>query len=157
MDHISDVLQSVGHRWIEVGWRQPNAEAFRLLHAEEFIDHSAAGRQVNRKGFWEGVISLYAAFPDLKAVVDDLIIAAQRRMVTIRWSAVGTHRGAYFGIKPTGREIHFTGIEIIRIEDGLVRERWGEWNGTEIIEQMGQPPTAAVLARVVDPMSALRT
>jgi predicted ester cyclase len=63
-----------------------------------------------------------------------VIVEADR--LAIRWSATGTHRGSFFGVAPTGRRVTFHGIEIVRIADGRIAERWGEWNGEEIREQL---------------------
>jgi predicted ester cyclase len=40
-------------------------------------------------------------------------------------------------ISPTQRRINFEGIEIIKIAGGQIVERWGEWNGIEIMQQLG--------------------
>jgi len=29
-----------------------------------------------------------------------------------------------------------TGIDIIRVENGQIVERWGEWNGLELMQQI---------------------
>jgi predicted ester cyclase len=121
---------------MEAGWQRPDAEAFRQLHAPGFVDHCASGRPADREGFWGGVVALYAAFPDLRAEVEDMVVEAGRGLVAIRWTAAGTHRGRFLGVAPTGKPIRFAGIEIIRIEAGLVVERWGEWNGLELLEQL---------------------
>jgi hypothetical protein len=31
----------------------------------------------------------------------------------------------------------FKGIEIVRVRDGLITERWGEWDGLDLIAQLG--------------------
>ena len=58
--------------------------------------------------------------------------------MAVRWAARGTHRGPYLGAAPTGRTVSFKGIEIIRIEDGLIVERWGEWDGIDLLDQLGR-------------------
>jgi hypothetical protein len=40
------------------------------------------------------------------------------------------------GCDPTGRVIQFKCIEIIRIDNGRIAERWGEWNPVELLEQL---------------------
>jgi predicted ester cyclase len=61
--------------------------------------------------------------------VDDLVIDAAAGKVAVRWTATGTHQGKFLGVEPTGRRVVFRGIEIVHIEDGLIIERWGEWDG----------------------------
>ena len=48
-------------------------------------------------------------------------------------------QGEFHGVEPSGRLIHFKGIEIIRVRDGLITERWGEWDGMDLLEQLAHP------------------
>ncbi|MBK7772473.1 MAG: ester cyclase [bacterium] len=52
--------------------------------------------------------------------------------IAVRWTAVGTHRGAYLGAEPTGKRITFKGIEVIRVP-GRADHRavGGEWDGLD--------------------------
>jgi predicted ester cyclase len=104
------------------------------LHAPLFVDHDSAGRTSDRQGFKAGIVQLYAAFPDFYAVVEDLVVDTAAMKVAVRWVASGTHQGVFMGIPPTGRRIAFQGIEIIRIEGERIAERWGEWNGIDLLE-----------------------
>ncbi|MBI5511753.1 MAG: ester cyclase [Deltaproteobacteria bacterium] len=76
--------------------------------------------------------------------------------MAIRWTAVGTHSGAYLGYAATSRRVKFAGIEIIRVEEGRVTmpggasaqpgfqhvrsthrarsatDRWGEWDADSL-------------------------
>ena len=133
-------LSGIARRWIEQGWQKGNAGIVDELHAADFVDHAAAGRAPDRAGFKGGILELYAAFPDFNAVVEDLVIDAAAGKVVVRWSASGTHRGAFMGVPPTGRRISFRGIEIIRVEDEHIVERWGEWDGIDLLQQLSQPP-----------------
>jgi len=60
--------------------------------------------------------------------------------VAVRWTAVGTHKAPYLGLSPTGRRIVFKGIEIIRVRDGLITDRWGEWDGLDLLGQIERNP-----------------
>jgi steroid delta-isomerase-like uncharacterized protein len=133
-------LGGIAQRWIEQGWQKGDASMVDELHAADFVDHDAAGRAADRAGFKAGILELYAAFPDLYAVIEDLVVDAAAGKVAVRWSATGTHRGAFMGVPPTGRRIIFRGIEIIRVEDERIVERWGEWDGIDLLRQLGQPP-----------------
>ena len=135
-DAAVEGLKAVAHRWMEEGWQRGRADAVDELHAPDFVDHDPAGRRPDREGFKEGILQLYAAFPDFYAEIEDLVIDAARGKVTVRWAANGTHRGTFMGVPPTGKRIAFRGIEIIRVENERVVERWGEWNGIELLEQL---------------------
>ena len=135
----ADDLMAVAGRWMEEGWQKGDAEAVIGLCSPGFVDHDPADRKPNREGHAEGIRQLYGAFPDFHAVIEDRVVDVAAGRVTVRWSATGTHRGTFLGAPPTGRLIAFKGIEIIRIEGGLIAERWGEWDGISLLEQMGPP------------------
>lgn len=132
-------LADLARRWIEEGWQQGNAAMIDELHSEGFIDRASAGRRPDREGFKQGIIDLYRAFPDFHAEVEDLVVDETRQMVAVRWKALGRHRNTYLGVSATDRVIRFQGIEIIRAEDGKIAERWGEWDGISLMEQLRGP------------------
>src|SRR3954453_6710890 len=66
--------------------------------------------------------AIRSAVPDARYEVDDLIAEGDR--VVVRWRMVGTHKGTFRGIAPTGRPIVLKGIAIYRLEGGKLMERW---------------------------------
>ena len=130
-------LQEIAHRWMEEGWQKGNLAVDDELHAAGFVDRSSGDRASGREGFKEGIAQLYAAFSDFYAVIEDLVVDAAGGKVAVRWTATGTHTGPFMGIKPTGQQVCFAGIEIIRIENEQIVERWGEWDGIELLRQLG--------------------
>ncbi len=133
----ADELRRLVNRWIEDGWQKGREAVVDELHAPEFVDHDAAGRPADREGFKRGIRDLYAAFPDFEARIEDMLVDASRGEAVVRWTAAGTHRGAYLGVAPTGRRIAFKGIEILRFDGGWIVERWGEWDGLDLLAQLG--------------------
>jgi steroid delta-isomerase-like uncharacterized protein len=129
-------IYTIARRWVECGWQKGQSEVVDELHAPNFVDHNPAGRGSDNHGFKEGIVQLYAAFPDFYARIEDILIDGVQSKATVRWTATGTHRGAFMGCDPTGRVIRFKCIEIIRIDNGRIAERWGEWNPVELLEQL---------------------
>ena len=84
-----------------------------------------------------------AAFPDLKFWgTADLI--AEGDYVVGRWDGGGTHTGPAFtdflmGSLPaaTGRTMRFTGMTVVRIEDGKIVEEIGLDDGVTALQQLG--------------------
>lgn len=145
-------LAAIARRWVEVGWSAgrpgaaPAGAIVDELHHPRFIDHDSGGRAADNAGFRAGIVALLAAFPDLAATAQEVVVepetsaatcAGASGTVAVRWTAVGTHRGAYLGAEPTGRRTTFKGIEVIRVRDGLITERWGEWDGLDLLVQLG--------------------
>jgi steroid delta-isomerase-like uncharacterized protein len=136
-DNAAERMKSIAYRWIEEGWQKGNAGIVDELHSPGFVDRDPSGRRPDLEGFKEGIVQLYAAFPDFHGVIEDLIVDAASGKAALRWTATGTHRGTFLGVRPSGKRISFKGIEIIRIEEARIVERWGEWDGTDLLEQLG--------------------
>lgn len=132
-----DDLKGIVDRWMVEVWQRGNADAIDELHAPDFQDHSPAGRPSDNEGFKAGVRELYRGFPDFSAVTEDLLIDAAAGKVAVRWKGAGTHYGDFMGAQATDKQITFRGIEILRIENGRIVEHWGEWDGIDLLEQLG--------------------
>jgi steroid delta-isomerase-like uncharacterized protein len=105
--------------------------------AAGYINHNqfvGDGREANR-AFWA---AFFAAFPDLTATMDDLVIAGDR--VVGRFTYRGTHRGPLLGVPPTGRPAEMRSIDIWRVADGKFAEHWDELNLLEFFQQLGVIP-----------------
>lgn len=62
------------------------------------------------------------AFPDLRAHIDEIIIAGDVIVVRLTWSA--THSGKLFGIAPTGRKWSYVGAGIFHLNAGKIQDAW---------------------------------
>ena len=49
----------------------------------------------------------------------------------------GTHKGEWIGIKPTGKRLVFTGVDIDKVIDGLIVEHGGVVNTFETLFEAG--------------------
>ncbi|BBX02991.1 hypothetical protein MMOR_39270 [Mycolicibacterium moriokaense] len=76
---------------------------------------------------------LYAVYPDLHLVVDDLIAAGDK--IVVRNTVTGTQLGEFMGAAPTGRTVTYNEIFIFRFIDGRVAETWGV---VDVLAQMRQ-------------------
>jgi len=132
-----DQLGRLAHGWIEEIWQQGRVDLLEKYHAPGFVDRSSAGRPADLAGFRRGIEALLEAFPDFHGVIDHLGIDVSEGLVTLIWSATGTHSGAYLGCPPSGRTVRFRGIDVIRVRDGRITERWGEWDGLDLAAQLG--------------------
>ena len=129
-------LHTLTARWMEEVWQKRNLAALDELHAPNFRDRSPAGRGADLTSYREGVAELFAAFPDFAAVTEDIIVDVQAQKTAVRWSALGTHESAFMDAPPTHKRVTFTGIEILRMEEGRIVERWGEWDGSGLLAQL---------------------
>jgi predicted ester cyclase len=87
-----------------------------------------------------------AAFPDLGfGGTADLI--AEGEYVVGQWEGGGTHTGPAFGDLPvgdlpeaSGKTMRFTGMTVIRVQDGLITEEIGLDDGVTVLQQLGLIP-----------------
>ncbi len=84
------------------------------------------------------VIAFRNAFPDLRLTVEDLVAEGDR--VAVRWTASGTHDGAFMGIAPTGTQVTFSGTYIYRIAGGRIAEVWPSRDELGLLQQLGAIP-----------------
>jgi len=98
-------------------------DALEDVIAGSFKDHAAfPGQRPGRDGFKDAAEKLRAAFDQ---TVRSLHTVAEDDLVIDHWLSEGTHRGAFFGIEPTGKNVRIEGFSVWRIKDGRAVEAWG--------------------------------
>ena len=80
------------------------------------------------------------AFPDWRVDISAMLI--DKGMAAVRWVGTVTHQGDFHGIRPTGRQIHVSGINLYRITDGKVAEEWEQTDTLSMLRQLGALPAA---------------
>jgi predicted ester cyclase len=121
-------------------FNQGDPKAVDRLFAADYVDHdpSRAGLPPGPEGVKQAWSMFRAAFPDLRATIDDSI--AEGDKVAVRGKIQGTHEGELMGIPPTGSKVTVELIDINRIENGKLVERWGEADMLGMMRQLGVVP-----------------
>lgn len=115
-------------------WTKGDVRVMNQIFADDFIDHN--NEEIGGKeSIKRTVLQFHRAFPDLKETVDDLVVEGDKAVV--RYTARGTHMGEFKGIGPTGREVSFSGIDIYRIVDGSVVDKWCAEDLHGLLQQLG--------------------
>jgi predicted ester cyclase len=83
--------------------------ALQALFAKPYLQHG-------------GLKGTRDAFPDWHITVEDRILAGDKIVARNTWG--GTHRGAFLGIAPTGKQVTLHTIDIWRVEAGKLAEHW---------------------------------
>jgi predicted ester cyclase len=94
-------------------------------------------------GAREHVLGVRTTYPDLRITVDRQI--AEGDWVVSQVSARGTHEGVWLGMRPTGKVLEMTAVNVDRVVDGLIVEHGGAAN-------MLEPLLEAGAIRVADPV-----
>jgi predicted ester cyclase len=127
-------------REIVEAFNRGDHEAVDRLFAATYVDHdpSRAGLPLGPEGVKQAWGILRAAFPDLRGVIDGMVTEGDK--VALRGTFQGTHAGELMGVSPTGQRVTITLIDINRIENGKLAERWGQADMLGMMRQLGVAP-----------------
>jgi steroid delta-isomerase-like uncharacterized protein len=100
------------------------------------VHHIGADELVGPDEVKDTVGRFRTAFPDLHFELEDVVSDGDR--VVVRWTATGTHVGEFAGLAATGRSARWTGIDLVRLEDGRIVELWAAADGAGLFEQLMQ-------------------
>ncbi len=115
-------------------WNQKEISTIdRLIHKDVLI-HSLLGDFRGVQAMKEVVWSWLTGFPDL-SVKNELIIS-ENDLVSIQWSAKGTHKGEFKGKKPTGKSVSYSGVTVYRIKNSQIVEYWAYLDMQHIFSQI---------------------
>ncbi len=90
-------------------------------------------------GMKQHLIDVRKTYPDLKMTI--IRQYCDGDYVISEFIAEGTHKGEWLGMKPTGKKLLFTGVDIDKIEDEKIIEHGGAMNTFETLfeENIIQP------------------
>lgn len=110
------------------------------LLSADVVDHGVGGPEdEDLRGSGavrEDVLAFRQAFPDVEITVEDAFAAAAGGQVAVRWRLTGTHRDTFQGIPASGRVVSMRGIDVLRIEEGRIVERWGSADELGLLQQL---------------------
>jgi steroid delta-isomerase-like uncharacterized protein len=131
-------------RFYDEVWARGNVDVADEVFADDYERHDfrAGEATPGPEGQKRIAAAFRAAFPDLSWQID--FILADRDFVAARWTASGTHLGAWAGVQPTGRSMRFSGINVFRFSDGKVVELWNHRDDLGLMEQLGAQADPAV-------------
>ncbi len=129
--------------WEEAVWGNQGTIA-EIVSPDEVHHWGIGGDTRGIEAFNERWAMFLEAFPDLEFTVD--VVFADADHAATHWTATGTHRGEWQGIAPTNREVTWKGINLFRIECGLIVESWGAADHLGLLQQLGATKIPAAMA-----------
>ena len=108
--------------------------------APDFVNHDPPfpGAAAGPEGMRQAAVMFRAAMPDWHSDLHQLV--AENDIVVERFTATGTHQGPLMGVPGTGQTITLPGVNIFRIQDGRIVERWGRLDELGLLHQLGIAP-----------------
>lgn len=136
--------KAVIRRFSDEVWNHGDLAAMDELFAPDYVNHDPMpGQAPDREGHRRVIEMVRTGMPDIRETIEDMVAEGDR--VVYRWTVHATHSGEVLGVPGDGRPISFGGIEIYRIADGRIAERWGVFEQLSMLRQLG------VLDRPVQP------
>jgi steroid delta-isomerase-like uncharacterized protein len=129
-------LKGLADRFLQTVFAERDLASLPNVFTSDAVIHDPGGAEYRGADVIRRAVEAFLdAFPDLRFDVEDRI--AENDRVAIRFRAGGTHRGEFRGVAPTGKAMSYTGVIIIRFEDGKIAEYWGISDVLSILEQLG--------------------
>ncbi len=134
-------------RMLEEVFNKGNVSLVDEFLAPDFIEREELppGFPPGREGVKVLVSVFRSAFPDFKATIDDMIAEGEKVVVRTTWR--GTQKGEFMGIPPTGKNVSFGVIDIIRFAGDKGVEHWGIMDSTSLMQQLGAVPVPGMVEK----------
>ncbi len=121
------------------GFKRRNMLAVDEIVSADMIDHQPfPGQRPGPDGVKDVINMFYAAFPDVQFTNEHIFGSGD--LVADHWHMEGTHEGPFMGMPPTGKRVHVEGIEVFRMAEGRIVERWAQVDTMGLLRQLGAIP-----------------
>ena len=136
---MSEENKQLIRRWFDEVWNNGRADAIEEMFDENGIAHGLSDDPSNPikgpRGYRPFYTTFREAVPNLKVIVEDTV--AEGDKVAARCSVRGKHEGEFMGRAATQAPVEFTGITIVRIENGKIVEAWNNFDFMTMYKQCG--------------------
>ena len=136
---MSEENKALVQRWFDEVWNKGRADAIDEMLDEDGIVHGLSDDPSNPiigpRDFRPFHTLFRDAFPNMMIVVEDMV--AEGDKVAARCSVRAKHEGDFLGRAATQSPVQFTGIAIVRIENGKIVEAWNNFDFMTLHKQVG--------------------
>ena len=123
-------------RFIEDVINTGNVDELDEIISPNYVEvHRGTQHSIGIEGAKEHILGVRQTYPDLHLTIEQQI--AEGEWVATCITARGTHEGSWLGIKPTGKAVEYTGVNINRIVNDRIVEHGGAAHLLEILLEIG--------------------
>ncbi len=123
-------------RYYEQIFNTGSVEEIRGFISPDYVEvHDNKRCSIGLDGAREHVLGVRRTYPDLHLTVEQQI--AEDEWVVTRVTMRGTHQGEWQGLKPTGKPVEVTAVNIDRVVGGRIVEHGGAANLLEPLMRIG--------------------
>ena len=125
--------------YIDALFNQGDPDAGDRYLSPEFVNHDLPfGAPAGAEGMRAAAAMFRQACPDWNTSYH--LLVAEDDVVVEHFTASGTFSGSLMGVTGTGQTISLPGINIFRVRDGRIVERWGRLDELGLLSQLGLSP-----------------
>jgi steroid delta-isomerase-like uncharacterized protein len=122
--------KQIARSFFEEVLSQGHLDRYAESHSEDFVAHAE-----NHEATLDAAREERKALPDMRVTVNQL--AAEKDLVAVYWTAVGTNTQAGMGFPATGKKIKIDGMTLFRFKPGRICEEWSVWDMLSVMRQAG--------------------
>lgn len=130
---------TIQHEWFERVWNQGEEGAIDELCDPEVIGHGLyddEGNEVRGVAAFKVFYHRFkTAFPDIR--VDVIETVQQGDLQCANCVVRATHTGPGFFVDPTGTQVEFTGLCLVRLRNGKILESWNQFDFLSVMMSIG--------------------
>jgi steroid delta-isomerase-like uncharacterized protein len=123
--------------FIDALFTRGDLESVDKYLSEDFVNNDPPfGATPDREGMRSAGALFRSVFPDWHS--DLHLLVAEGDIVVEQFTAAGTHTGApIMGVDPSGEKVALDGVNIFRLQNGQIVERWGRLDDLGFLQQLG--------------------
>lgn len=130
-DSVREANKALARYWFDEGWTQGNVDVADHVFAPDFL---LGGVRVGPEGPKRSVRRRHAAFTDLTVRVE--VQVAEGPWVVTWFSTRARHVREFVGVAATGRWVVSEGVQLWRVENGLVVEDRNVFDLWKVVGQL---------------------
>lgn len=134
---MSEQSKATVRRFIEEQDRLRGGPADELC-ADDYIAYMAGFPPMDLEGHKAFSAVFYAAFPDLRHNVEELVAEGDRVAVRIRFT--GTNTESFMGHSASGKAVEFDAFALMTVASGKVTELRAQFDQLGVLQQIGVLP-----------------
>ncbi len=134
--------ETVARAWFEEFWNKRDPAVAKLHADEKSRFHNpdlSGGVLIGVSKFLDYYHQLLTIFPDIRFTVHQT--TGSGATAAVRWTASGTHKGAWLGHAPTNQHVDISGMGFVTIENGKIIDAWDEMDRYAVFLSLGKKPT----------------
>jgi predicted ester cyclase len=127
---MHDLKSTISYRWFQEVWNEGREDLIDDLMSQKSIVHGIAeGQSKGAEGFKSFYRNFKDQFSDIRVEIQEAL--SQDNLECALTNVTATH-------KETGTKVSFSGLCMVRFEEGKITEAWNHYDFLSMHQQLGR-------------------